>query len=71
MNAPLNLSAMCRDNYDAFATKLRHDREQHLGAVAPTTKSELEALENLTAELEATLAQCGWLLGTAKVEVSA
>ena len=71
MNAPLNLPLMRRDNYAAFAEKIVFDREQHLGAVAPTTKSELEALEDLTQEIEATLAQCGWLLATAKVEVSA
>jgi hypothetical protein len=62
---------MRRDNYAAFAEKIVFDREQHLGAVAPTTKIELEALENLTQEIEATLAQCGWLLATAKVEVAA
>ncbi len=67
----MNLPAMRRDNYTAFAEKLRHDREQHLGAVSPTTKAEVEALEALAAELEATLGQVGWLLATAKVEVTA
>jgi hypothetical protein len=70
-NNPLNLPAMRRDNYAAFAEKIVFDREQHLGAVPPTIKAEVEALETLAAELEATLSQVEWLLATAKVEVSA